>query len=98
MVKNIFPYDLWDTCGVKEHFMVIPKRHVDTISHFSNQEQKEYIGLIAKYEQSGYSIYARAPGSVAKSVHHQHTHLIKLDNKKKKFVLFIRKPWLLITR
>ena len=98
LVKNIFPYDLWDGCGVINHLMVVPKRHVDTISHFSDEEQKEYLKLLGQYEKNGFSIYARSPGNAIKSVVHQHTHLIELDNKAKRLVIFSKKPRFLVSK
>lgn len=99
IVKNIFPYDIWDTSQVSDHLMVVPKRHVDSISHFDNSEKQEYVTALAEYEKQGYSIYARAPTNVIKSVVHQHTHLIKMDsNSIKKFILYFRRPRMLLTR
>lgn len=96
VVTNIFPYDLWDSSGVKGHLMVVPKRHVDSISHFTKKEQQEYTVILGKYEEKGYSVYARAPGSALKSVTHQHTHLIAIDNKPKRLIMYLRKPFFLI--
>ena len=31
IIKNRFGYDLWDGCGVKQHLMVIPRRHVASL-------------------------------------------------------------------
>lgn len=96
VIANIFPYDLWDGAGVQDHLMIIPKRHVDTISHFNTKEQSEYIKIIGEYESRGYSIYARARGSSVKSVVHQHTHLISIDNKIRKTIFFRKKPYLFL--
>lgn len=98
IVKNKYPYDLWDQCGVLDHLMVVPKRHTDTLAHLNTEEQLEYIMLVASYETQGYSVYSRAPGNAIKSVFHLHTHLIKLDNKPKKLVVFSKRPSLLITK
>ena len=92
VVKNIFPYDVWDTAGVSRHLMVIPRRHVDSIAHFSETERKAYVDLLANYEKDGFSIYARAPTSKIKSVIHQHTHLIEVDNKVKRILFYVKKP------
>lgn len=96
LIDNIFPYDMWDGLDVLDHAMVVPKRHVDSIAHFSEEESKQYLGLLAEYESQGYSVYARSPHNISKSVAHQHTHLIKLGNTKKKAVFFIRKPHIVI--
>lgn len=98
IVRNIFPYDVWDHAGVTDHLMLVPKRHVDAIGHFSPEEQAEFTKIIGQYDTKGYSVYARAKGSAIKSVVHQHTHLIKLDNKLKKVAFFIQKPRLFLYR
>lgn len=98
IVKNIFPYDIWDNSSVVNHLMLVPKRHIDSIAHFDHYEREEYVEVLAKYEGQGFSIYARAPGNIIKSVVHQHTHLIKIDNSIKKFMLFSSRPRFLITK
>ncbi len=97
VVCNIFPYDVWDTSTVKDHLMIVPKRHVDSVSHFKRTEQTEFMALLGKYEAKGYSVYARAPTNKMKSVTHQHTHLIKLGPKVRN-LLYIEKPRLLIAK
>lgn len=95
VVENMFGYDIWDSMGVSEHLMVVPKRHAESIGEFTASEAKEYLSLIAHFESSSYSLYSRAKENAAKSVPHQHTHLIKLNNKRKKLVVFIHRPhWL----
>ena len=79
VVENLFGYDLWDGYGVSEHLLVVPKKFTDSISNFSSEEREEYWQILADYESRGYSIYARAPQNVRKTVKHQHTHLIKMD-------------------
>lgn len=81
VVRNRFPYDSWDAHKVAEHIMLVPKQHTDTLKDLSFIESKEYIEIISNYEFEGYNIYARTPGSNAKSVIHQHTHLIKFHPK-----------------
>lgn len=77
VVQNRFPYDIWDGHKVAEHIMIVPKQHTDTLKDLSFLESKEYVEMISNYEFEGYNIYARTPGSNAKSIIHQHTHLIK---------------------
>lgn len=98
IVKNTFGYDVWDGCGVEDHLMIVPKRHVDSIASFSDAESLQYMKELQKYEGLGYSIYSRSAENVTKSVAHQHTHFIKLDNKRKKSLLYIRKPHVMIYR
>jgi len=52
----------------------------------------------AEYEAKGYNIYARGVGFVKRSVKHQHTHLIKVANKKPRFALFVQQPYYLLKK
>lgn len=96
LVKNIFGYDIWDENDVTDHLMIVPKRHVVSLSELTDKERKTFMELVAEYESQGYSLYARAPQNIIKSVVHQHTHLIKLGQKRKKFHFFLRKPHILL--
>lgn len=92
VIRNRFPYSIWDGQSVTGHLMVIPKLHVDGFGGLPPESSTEYTGLLAKYESDNYNVYARAPASAVKSVVHHHTHLLQLDGKKKKFVLLMTKP------
>lgn len=92
IVKNIFSYDMWDSCGIEEQIMLLPKKHYVSLSEFTPAELQEYAAQLATFDKQGYSIYLRAPTAVTKSVIHQHTHFIKLDNKRKKLVVYLKKP------
>lgn len=96
IVKNKFAYDIWDDTKVQDHLLLVPKRHVEGIHEFDSDEKTGLVELVSQYEQQGYSLYARAPKSHAKSVQHQHSHLIKLSTTFTKFRLHIRKPHVLI--
>ena len=96
VVRNIFPYHIWDGSRTGEHLMVVPKRHVDSITAFTSDEKAEYLDLLAIYEAKGYSIYLRAAQNTRKSVTHQHTHLIEVRSRIKA-QLFIEKPHINIT-
>lgn len=98
IITNPFGYDIWDGCGVVEHFMIIPKKHTASLNDLSDEEKVDYMDQIAQFEADGYSIYARSPGNKTKSVVHQHTHLIKIDNKPKRWLIFLKKPHILMTR
>ena len=98
IVTNIYGYDMWDSSGVKEHLMIVPKRHIDSIAEFNTEEKREFIENLVAYEKKGYSIYARSANNSRKSVAHQHTHLIKVDNKIKRILFFIKKPHLMISK
>lgn len=96
VVPNRTSYDLFEGLKVLDHLMVIPKRHLELVADFTEQEQLDLMKFVGEYEAKGYSIYARGSGSVTRSVKHQHTHLIKLDSKIPTVSLFIRKPYILI--
>jgi diadenosine tetraphosphate (Ap4A) HIT family hydrolase len=92
VITNKFPYSQWDGQGVVEHLMIVPKKHTDSLNDLDFEESHEYLQLVSYYEKRGYNIYARSPVSNRKTILHQHTHLIKLDNRSKKIILFLRKP------
>lgn len=98
VVKNIFAYNVWDDLAVVDHLMIIPKRHIIGMHEFSETEILDYFTIMTGYEEKGYSLYARAPKNIGKSVIHQHSHLIKLGSSTKKFMFYIRKPHILVTK
>ena len=95
IVENIFGYDLWDSMTVVEHLMIVPKKHTESIGNLGAEVLAEYGQIIADYDKLGYSFYARAAGNKSKSIPHQHTHLLKFDGKRKKFYMFLKKPYIL---
>lgn len=95
IVKNAFPYDLWDDLDVLEHLMIVPHAHTESLATLPEAAIVEYGKLLARYEDAGFSFYARAQTVITKSVPHQHTHLIKLDNKQKKAIFYLKKPYML---
>lgn len=97
LVPNRVSYDLWELRRVTQHLLLIPKRHVASLSQLTDEEKLDHINLIAKYEADGYNIYARGVGSLQRSVVHQHTHLIKTGRKQARGSFTIRKPYFLIT-
>jgi diadenosine tetraphosphate (Ap4A) HIT family hydrolase len=90
LLRSAYPYDTWDLGKVEEHLLVVPKRHVESLSKFSAKEGEEYFSIIAEFEGKGFSVYARAPGNNAKSIPHLHTHLFKLKGKAE-FYLYLGK-------
>jgi len=98
VVKNLFSYSQWDGQGVSDHLMIIPKRHTDKLSDLSSSEAVEFMNILGSYELRGYDTFARAPLSNRKTIRHQHTHLIKLDRKTKKFLLYLNKPYVRLLR
>lgn len=99
LVKNIFPYDLWDSCEVLEHLLIIPKQHHTSKSEFSQEERAEFMEIISDYEGQGYNLYSRGHYSTMKSVLHQHSHLIKIDgNTRVQMFFYNKEPYTQIYR
>lgn len=98
VIPNRTQYDIFEGLRVNDHLLIIPKRHLETIDDFTQEEKVGMMDIIGKYEAQGYSVYARGVGSVNRSVKHQHTHLIKLRNVRPKFIFFVRRPYFLIDR
>ncbi len=96
VVKNNYPYDIWEGMEVIEHLMILPKEHAAALSDISSDALQSIMKLIVKYESSGYNVYARTLKSKLRSIsHHQHTHLIKLGGKPARALIYIQKPYLL---
>lgn len=98
IIKNRVTYDIFEGRHVLDHLMVIPKRHIETLAEYTEQEQLDHMEMLGRYEKAGYNIYARGVGSVTRSVKHQHTHLIKTSNIPPKGIFYIRKPYFLIRK
>jgi diadenosine tetraphosphate (Ap4A) HIT family hydrolase len=98
IVPNLTQYDLWELHDVEDHLLVIPKRHVEALEDLTSAERLAIIDQAAEYEAKGYNIYARGTGFIKRSVKHQHTHLIKVSNKKPKFSLFLQSPYYLLKK
>lgn len=98
IIVNKFGYDMWDGCGVVEHLMIIPRRHVTSLSELTTEERVDYMEQLVQHEGDDYSLYARAPGNATKSVTHQHSHLIKIDNKCKKWLLYMQAPYIMLSK
>lgn len=82
IVKNDFPYYMFDGRTVNEHLMLIPKRHIKLLDEFNTEEEAEYWDLYLKYNNIGYSSMTRPTGNDRRSIPgHVHTHLIKLNNR-----------------
>jgi diadenosine tetraphosphate (Ap4A) HIT family hydrolase len=98
-VEAIFGYDIWDGHVVTDHQMIIPKRHITSLSAMNEEEGLEYLELVKNAEVNEYCIYSRGVDGPTKSVAHIHTHLIKLDNSGQiKRLFFLRKPHILLFR
>lgn len=95
IIPNRVKYDMFEGRRVVDHLMVIPKRHVESLHDFTDQEKLDQMTIAGLYEADGYNVYARGKGSVSRSVAHQHTHLIKLSDKKPNVIFFAEKPRIL---
>ena len=69
LIKNRFPYSIWDGQIVVDHLMITPKEHTDNLSGTPDKGKIEYLDIIKKFEDKGYNIYARAPVSKIKPSH-----------------------------
>jgi diadenosine tetraphosphate (Ap4A) HIT family hydrolase len=98
VIRNIFPYSIWDGQTVVDHLLITPKAHTDTIKDMPDEQKVEYVNLLEEYEHKGYNIYARAPGSRMKSIVHQHTHLIKSEGDPKKITIHFAKPYVRLVK
>lgn len=96
--NNNFAYQFWEFMTVIDHLMIVPKRHVESISELNNKERLDMMEIIGRYESNGYNVYAREKNSSMKSVPHQHTHLIKTDNRRARVAFFLKKPYILVKK
>ncbi|MBA3758725.1 hypothetical protein H0X10_03785 [Candidatus Saccharibacteria bacterium] len=93
VITNIFPYSIWDNERVSDHLMIIPKTHTAKLGVLPTPAASEFLKLIDVYEDKGYNLYARSPGSTIKSIPHQHSHLIKPGGHRRKLVFYAKKPY-----
>lgn len=98
IISNIFKYETWDNLNVLDHLMIVPKEHVVTLSKLPKDSLEEYVNLLKEYEPQGYSIYARSSSNLIKTVPHQHTHLLKLGDRRTKIQIFLQSPYIFWTR
>ncbi|MEO6109733.1 MAG: hypothetical protein ABIP50_01840 [Candidatus Saccharimonadales bacterium] len=98
VVRNNFPYTLWDNQPVAEHLMITPKQHIGNLNKLTDEQKIEYLDLLEKYTIKGYNTYTRASTSKIRTIAHYHTHLIKPGDSITTFVFSIRKPYIRITK
>jgi diadenosine tetraphosphate (Ap4A) HIT family hydrolase len=96
VIANRVSYDMFEGRRVTDHYMVIPKRHVESLKDFTEQEKLDHMTLLGEYEDKGYNVYARALTSISRTAKHQHTHMIKLLNKHSRMVFYTKNPHILI--
>ncbi len=97
IVRNRVPYDFFDGVPVRDHLMLIPKRHIITVAQMNDAEKVEYVTLLGSYESSDYAVYSRAVEGKTRSVEHVHTHLMKIPGKRVSWQLYLSKPYLLLS-
>lgn len=98
VITNRFKYSYWDEQDVEHQVMLVPKIHTESISKLPLAAATEFLKYIGKYESEGYSIWARATQSPTKTISHQHTHMIKTNGKRKRIMIYNRKPYMLFIK
>lgn len=78
IIENEFPLSIFESRDVIAHLLVIPKAHFTDLSKFASSDFAELSKILAEYEPKGFTILAHAAQSPARTVMHQHTHLIKV--------------------
>jgi diadenosine tetraphosphate (Ap4A) HIT family hydrolase len=97
IVSNRVSYDLFEGLRINDHLLIIPKRHIEHLQELTVQEKQDFAELLTRYEGEGYSFYGRGITNINRSVKHQHTHLLKIDDKKKTHLQFyLDKPYVLV--
>ncbi|OGC97708.1 hypothetical protein A2634_04795 [Candidatus Amesbacteria bacterium RIFCSPHIGHO2_01_FULL_48_32] len=92
VIKNRFPYSLWDLKSVEEHLMLVPNRHFGQFQNMSNEEKGEFAKVLATFEVD-YDLFIRATKSSIKSQIHYHVHLIKNGGRRIGGLLYSRQPY-----
>ncbi len=95
IIKNIYPYGVWDLKEVEEHLMVVPKKHAEGFDEFDQESEEEYFEITKKYSIEGYDLFTRTTESSRKTQPHFHTHLIKTTGDTKKKLHFKSYPYFL---
>jgi diadenosine tetraphosphate (Ap4A) HIT family hydrolase len=81
VVRNDYPYEYFDGRYIKDHFLIVPRRHVAVMNSFTPEERSEYQQLLSKYQLLGYANFTRSAGDEVRSVPlHLHTHLFSYQD------------------
>ncbi len=96
VLPNRMAYDSWELRNVTEHLMIVPKQHVTKLIELPKEARLDIMNLYAEYEAEGYNLYARDIGNIQRSQHHQHTHLIRTEQKRARGSLVLLKPYFFI--
>ncbi len=82
VLRNDYPYEYFDGRHIKEHYMIVPKRHVNVMNAFTPLEQDEYWRLLTKYQLLEYANFTRSAGDLIRTVsQHLHTHLFSYQDR-----------------
>lgn len=77
VVENMYPYEYFDGRAVREHFMIVPRRHLNSLHDMTRRERKDYWNLLSQFQDSRYASLTRSNGDPKRTVPlHLHTHLI----------------------
>lgn len=98
IMKNNFPYDIWDYIKVSKHLLLVSKKHFTNLDEFSKSLLVEYANIIQKYSRVGYDIFTRSSNSKIKTQPHFHTHLIKTAGKRVQEINYEAHPYKLVLR
>lgn len=93
ILKNLFPYNIWDRRKVKVHLMVVSKKHHESLHEIDRNLIGEYTTVIANYAVQGFDVFTRGKGSITKTVTHFHTHLIKTHGREFNMIHFQADPY-----
>jgi diadenosine tetraphosphate (Ap4A) HIT family hydrolase len=96
VIKNAFPFDIWEGFKVTEHLLLIPKDHIDHLEKLPAESRKDFMDQLCKYEAAGYNLYSRAPQSGARVYPHVHTHLLKTEGELAQSLDYTRHPHTLV--
>jgi diadenosine tetraphosphate (Ap4A) HIT family hydrolase len=96
VLYNRVKYDSFEGIPAKAHFMIVPKNHRTKISEFTEREKNDYLELIEEYEDQGYSFYGRGLANGERSQPHLHTHVLELKGRRTRFLLYIRRPYIVL--
>ena len=77
VIEAYFPYAFFDGQAVLKHYLIVPLRHGDRFSQFTDQEAEEYQKLLTTYHERGFSSMTRSAADIHRSIPgHLHTHLL----------------------
>lgn len=94
ILKNNYPYAIWDYRRVIDHLLIASKEHVKSLSELTPDSKEEYIRILSQFEKEGYNLYTRTDSNKSKSVAHFHTHLIKTGNQTFNSLIYQKEPYI----